>query len=266
VSGGKTDLYSSPDVQPVVDYKDYRWAASNWKHLIKFQVPITIQNELQKRNMKVQTFESAAGPDINLDYYGIIIKQFPTVNNIQLDAKNLLKTIRLGMTGKSPLFIDPNKSTFLPLESVDDAKWNSSDPTGAVVFIDTPYPKDAAVVVSKATDEFWIFSTITIPTNSGTQVHPVSGHRLWRIDENPTGDFTLLIQGADRSSRFAESQVPVREKITFSIAHELWVDHQQCIVSWINKMGGVAKAQEPISDRYKWYAIQGQIYGKSREL
>jgi hypothetical protein len=237
--------------------------AYGWRELIQFQVPQAIQSDLRNRNMRVQLFEEAIGAQINLDYFPVLIRKFPSVNGTQLNAEGLIREIRLGMTGESPLFVDPYYSTFQPYEAVDTAKWESNDPTGTVVFIDILGPDNAAVVISRATDQFWIFSTIWTP-RSGQ--HPVTGHRLFGIQENGTGDFVVFTKGADLSSGFLESQAGVRELATFEAGERLWLSFQQRIVAWVKTHDGEAVAQQPHSQRYDWMMVRALLSRQSNEL
>ena len=230
----------------------------DWKDLIRFRVPAAIQDALKARDMRVQRYEEAFGAEINLDYFPVEITRLPSISGRQLSPAELLKTIRLGMAGKNPIFINPAKSVFEPYASQDEQRWKSNDPIGAAIFIDIPGPDNAAVVLSAGNASRWIFTTITAdeprPGKTGPPgQHPVTGNREWGISQQASGGYVFYTRGADRASGFSESQVT---GYTYGKGDELWFSLQELVAAWIKSHDGQAKVLPKEGGHYRWYLVR----------
>jgi hypothetical protein len=254
VVGGEPSPGVSGDLvqQAGVNIEDAR----EWEDLIRFRPPDAILKELAQRGMRWQNYESAMGPDINLDRYPVLIRRMPRQSGKELSAEELLRQIRLGMSGLNPVFVDPDLSTFVPYEESDATRWAAVDPLGSVIYINIKGPDDAAVVTSAASTRHWRFSTIE--TKKSGQ-HPVTGNREWRIDRLQGGEHIFMTRGADRTSGFFESQILVGRGMAWAGGHALWISLQQRLTAWINAHDGVAELQEPHHNAYRWILVRALL-------
>jgi hypothetical protein len=232
---------------------------NEWKNLVQFRVPSTIASALQTRSMRVQRYAEALGADINLDYFPVFIRKLPSTNERQLTPSQLLTTIRMGMAGEDPQFINKKKSTFVPYAARDAVLWNSANPLGAVLYINIPGPDDAAVVLSAIDQQRWIFTTIRAdeprPGTKPPGQHPVTGNREFGI--RPQGDgYVFYTRGADISSGFLESQVT---GFTYGKGDELWRSLQERVATWIRSNGGDATVQAKQGGVYRLYIVRGRL-------
>jgi hypothetical protein len=235
--------------------------AYDWEYLLRFRVPASIQGALQARNMRVQRYAEAKGAKINLDYFPVEITKLPSINGKQLSPAQLLKTIRLGMAGEDPIFIDPETSVFVPYAKQDAPKWHSDDPVGAVIFIDIPGPDNAAVVLSATSPSRWIFTTITANEARPGQTsepgqHPVTGNREWGISQQASGSYIFYTRGADLASGFGESQVP---GFTYGKGDELWYSLQQRVAAWITSHDGQAAVRPKQGGDHRWAYVRALL-------
>jgi hypothetical protein len=228
----------------------------DWEDLLRFRPPQQIVSALSARNMRVQVFEEATGPDVNLDYYPILVTKLPSVNGQQLTGEQLMRTIRMGIAGQNPIFLDGSLSTFEPYDADDNTKWTSANPLGSVLFIDVAGPDNAAVVMTAFQDESWRFSTATTPR---TGQHPVTGNREFAFVETTPGSYKYYTRGADRSSGYLESQAAVDESLTYAKGDQLWRSFQQRVAAWVAAHDGVAKVQARHSQRYRWAYVRSVL-------
>ncbi|RVX40773.1 hypothetical protein EDD27_3198 [Nonomuraea polychroma] len=229
-----------------------------WESLLRFRVPATIQDALRPRDIHVQVFSEALGP-ISLDYLPVHITKLPTVGSKQLTPAELLRTVRLGMTGPSPIFVNPSYSTFEPYAARDKTKWESSDPAGSVIFINIPGFDNASVVLSAINQEQWIFSTVYANEDrpgGKPQQHPVSGNRQFGIKPTESGSWIFYTRGADRTSGFLES---IGSGITFNLADMLWFSLQERVEAWVRAHGGAAQALPKEGGRYRWARVRDTL-------
>jgi hypothetical protein len=150
-----------------------------WKDLITFKVSDSIIKDLATRNIKVQNIEDAIG-DLNIDLYQIQIDKFPKLPGASAPATPE-EFLYFAGTNLNTL-VDTKISTFYPLDaSLDDVKWKSHSPIGAVIRIDIPIFRaptsgdnilgpwtgksigdNAAVVCSESDGTHWRLSTLSI--------------------------------------------------------------------------------------------------------
>lgn len=221
--------------------------AKDWTDLICFQPPAAVLDALRPRDMSWQRLDLALGRLINLDNYQVRIQRMPVINGVRLDARGLVREYRRGLTGKNPLLVDGKAATFEPYESADGPRWLSDNPVGAVVYITIPWD-DGAVVVSRADELSWTFSTVRTDRSGG---HPISGNRQFGVRRS--GDeHVLYARGADRPSGLHTSTL---SGTTFAGGERLWLSLQQRVAAWINSHDGQATVGLADSERYSWVMV-----------
>lgn len=240
---------------------------SAWKGIASFRPSTAIQQGVQARGdtQTVHRIEDASGR-INLDYFPITISKLPIVSGQRLTAPELLKHIRLNLNS----FVDTSVSTFEPFHNVDEQKWQSSSPSGALILINiklTPVITDFALVVtSMESQNEWRFSTVrggsgftAVNDRDNPGAHPVSGNRAfgYYVSENEWKFYTI---GADRATRSMDEfwGIPTAREIGFQQAEKLWKSFQTKVVDFVNAHEGQAKVDtvNSKSERFDWNQIQ----------
>lgn len=193
-----------------------------------------------------QPIENAAGEDINIDYYSVIVDKLPR----GLTAEQLLRHIRLNLNQ----FGDTTMGEFEPYSQSDAKIWNSSNPVGAVVSIDLALPDNASVVVSEANHYSWIFSAVA---TEGDGKHPISGNRRfgyfrWK------GKYVFFTRGADRATTGLHQLAT--HVGSFKAGERLWQEFQEQIAAYVNKQGGRAKVGRMVSHRCAWEPIRRKYH------
>jgi Papain-like cysteine protease AvrRpt2 len=240
--GSNTDLTPLPDT-------------TAWTSLKRFIVPAAIQTEIQSRGFVVQNlFDASMFSSFNFDYYSVVIDTMPRNGRrgrSLFTAESLLEYIRNNLNR----FYDPGWATwvtdmFQPYEAgIDDTKWNSRNPLGAVLFLDIWGPDNGAVVCSEKTANHWRFSTVRVTDNSARSYwgspggHPVSGHREFGF-VSESGKVILYTRGLDRMTGNLES---LGAGFGFRQQRLLWETFQDKVVGFVNNNGGVASIATPIN-------------------
>ena len=220
---------------------------SLWLDLINFIAPASVISALKARNIKVQSVYDAMG-DLNVDFYAVRIRKMPSQGGNLMNQEQLLTHIRTNFND----FVDSGNSSFSPLEPIDEPKWLSSDPIGAVLKIDIFGPDNAAVVASEYSTNHWRFSTVETPF-AQTSSHPVSGTREWGIRPSG-GNYMFYTRGADRATKILETIFG--ELATFPEADQLWRSLQTKVADFINRNQGEADILSPYSQRHSWGAVR----------
>lgn len=245
---------------------------SAWRELLSFRPPEAIQREVHSKgeSWTVHRVEDGNG-DVNLDYYPIIVEKLPVIDGKKIRAEVVLEYIRRNLNS----MVDNSRSIFAPFKLDDQQKWNSNKPLGSVLQIDievlvplgfTDIPLGvtdlAMVVVSKRTSSEWVFSTVrggsgwwAINDTDTPGAHPVSGNRAFGFREETNGTYTFYTMGADRATRGMDR---IASPVGFQMADRLWRSHQQAVVEFINRYGGVARVDydNTISRRHNWDEIK----------
>jgi hypothetical protein len=199
--------------------------------------------------MEIQRIENGSG-NVNLDLYPVHITNLPEIpgsGGQRFDAPGLLEHIRLHLND----FVSSFWAEFKPYAAgLDDVRWMSPSPLGAVYKIDIAGFDDAAVVGSLVESTRWRFSTIWTPENGE---HPVSGHREVGFTARQSGDLIFHSRGADRSTSFLET---VGSPITFLAQDRLWKSFQERLVHFIKTNHGAAEATESFAKPFNWNLLQ----------
>jgi hypothetical protein len=256
---------------------------SAWRDLLSFRPSEDIQRQIHSKgeSWTVHRVEDGEG-DVNLDYYPIVVEKLPVINGKEVRAEVVLEYIRRNLNS----LVDNSRSAFAPFKLDDQQKWNSNKPQGAVLQIDieillplgiTDVPIGltdlAMVVVSQRTSSEWVFSTVrggsgwwAINDTDRPGAHPVSGNRAFGFRAEADGTYTFYTMGADRATRGMDS---LASPIGFQMADRLWRSHQQAVVEFINRYGGVARVDydNTISQRHDWDEVKNDpsIYDPSNQ-
>ncbi len=254
-----------------------------WQALISLQIPTSVKNKittLDNQSMltdyKIQYLEHASGAAINLDYFPVTINSLP-INptiGIQFTPTEFLNYVRLNINS----FIDTSLSNFSPTTlntGYNEAQiWNSTNPLGALIHIDIPFPAgDGSVVCSESNNNHWIFTTIEVPwkpTNSNADgIHPVSGNREFGLTQNPNGTYTFYTRGVDRMTDGIESIIGQNGNILLGSPFDnpdlLWNSLKTKIFNFVQNNNGSA---QPLSSspnviwRPDWYKVRQVLRGE----
>jgi hypothetical protein len=235
---------------------------SAWSDLISFRPPEAIQEAAKKKTdwgvaSCVQAIERGKGP-INIDYYPVKITKMPTIAGALATPEILLRHIRLHLNE----MVNKSLAEFEPFDAIEQTKWNSTNPLGAIIHIDMAPgsvpsgPDDGSVVTSSVTPRSWTFSTIWISSDQG---HPVSGSRMLGYTDNGDGTYTFYTRGADRLTSALDDSM---QKTIFAVQHELWMSFQNGVATYVNAcaQGGTAMIEQPVSERYDWPYTQSKYW------
>jgi hypothetical protein len=257
---------------------------SVWKDLCSFRPPVALQDDLFKRFDVVywalrktdpdadptwgyyHAIEDAAGDNLNLDRYQIWVERLPNhpVTKAAFTPESLLTYFRTNINS----FLDTSVSAFYPYAphreppgTVDETKWLSSSPLGAVMTIEidiTGGTEFASVVCTLIEPRRWIFSTMKTP---GDFNHPVSGNRefgFYRGRYKGKDGWAFQTRGADRVT---PSLIP--EGPTFEGADRLWRSLQAKFKEFVDREGGVAEIIDPFSQRFPWDDVSAALFSPS---
>jgi hypothetical protein len=245
---------------------------SAWRDLLSFRPSEDIQRQVHSKgeSWTVHRVEDGSG-DVNLDYYPISVEKLPMINGKEVRAEVVLEYIRRNLNS----LVDNSRSAFAPFKLDDQQKWNSNKPQGSILQIDielllplglTDVPIGvtdlAMVVVSQRTSSEWVFSTVrggsgwwAINDTDTPGAHPVSGNRAFGFRKESNGTYTFYTMGADRATRGMDR---LASPVGFRMADRLWRSHQQAVVEFINRYGGVARVDydNTISQRHNWEDVK----------
>lgn len=259
---------------------------TDWKDLCSFRPPLVIQGALLNRFDPVyfalrltdpdadpltgyfHAIEDAVG-DINLDRYMVWVDDLPENpgGGGKFSAEEFLTYWRTHIND----FVDTSISAFFPYAprrdptgNVDEVKWNSSSPLGAVITIELPIlgpDESGSVVCTLIEPNRWRFSTWKTP---GDNNHPVSGNRefgFYRGRYKGRRGFVFQTRGADRITAFGSLLPDDVFNVVFGGADSLWRSLQQGLATFINSHGGTAEVISPAySSRYGWTLLKPFIF------
>ena len=225
--------------------------------------PLTNPSYVLNNNWWLQAITNAEGIAINLDNFSVFMDALPIVNGKRMTINEFTEHIRLNMN----LHVDTKFSSFEPHPStgVDEAaKWQSSNPLGAVIAIGIPIDQ-CSVIVSEYAPGYessgWTFSTIHDPLNGD---HPVSGTRVFGCYET-AGGYVFYTQGADRLTNYGQALIGLVTKaaagkeLQFTQADQLWKSLQTKVAAFVNSHGAHATINPPITNRPKWSDVKQAI-------
>ena len=233
---------------------------SAWSDLISFRPPEAIQNVVKTKidwgvESCVHAVERGKGP-INIDYYPVKITKMPTIAGVLATPEIFLRHIRLHLNK----MVDTNLAEFTPFDPIEETKWISATPLGAIIHIDMApgggNPDDGSVVTSSVTPRSWTFSTIWISSDQG---HPVSGNRMFGYTDNGDGTYTFYTRGADRPTSNLDVDM---QEIIFASTHRLWQSFQTGVATYVNALeqDGTAVIEQSVSERYDWPTTQSKYW------
>lgn len=239
----------------------------DWFDLAKDKASLLIKNKIENlpstffNFFAIQTLNGAKGTIANMDYFAVKVSSLPKKpnSNIRFTADEFLDYIRRNMN----TLVDG--STFEPYCEISSLcpqetnLWNSSDPTGALVYIDIP-GDDGAVICSEFQNDYWRFKTLNAP---GAGNHPVSGTREFGYEQNSDGSYNFYVRGVDRfDNNLVENAAYIRGGGNpFFGADNLWRSFQIGLEAYVNIHDGVAIKQKPQFKRPDWILLQEVLEG-----
>jgi len=233
---------------------------SDWKDLISFRPLHSVQSAMIVASHKLQPLEKGYG-DVNLDYYPVEIRKFPTVNGKVLKPGDFLSYFRLNINN----FVESGSADFKPYDPASGKLWKSQKPIDSVISIKLlqlfgKSVEKGSVVVSDSSSDYWIFSTVRTSKDGW---HPVSGNRQFGIEKGKgSKNYVFYTKGADRVTTFVDQTGQSLFSAVFSSADKLWVSMQKKIADYINANGGDAVVSTKTSNRYKWDSVKKSPYFK----
>ena len=254
-------------VFPSVNHGALGQELSAWKEILSFRPPTSIQKSVQARGKTWTVHRLGDGSgDVNLDYYPVRVKKLPKIDGVKVSAPELLTYFRTNINK----FVDNDLTTFEPYKNQDQKLWDSSDPSGAMLFLNIklmPGVSDMALVVcSQDSSNEFIFSTVrggsgykAINNRNNPGAHPVSGNRGFGFYKNED-EYTFYTIGADRATRAMDEfwGIPKAKEIGFKMGDKLWKSYQRKLASFVNSNEGIAivATETTSSKRYKWESIK----------
>jgi hypothetical protein len=167
---------------------------------------------------------------INLDYFAVSIQKR------DLSPEQVMGDFRRNLN--SILFEGTNQRVY-PLDEYNRRIWESDNPVGAIMIfefarIGPRVLEKGAVMVTCATNQDFIFSTIRLPVFS-VLFHPVSGNRAFGVFDGGHGRLQIYVKAADRNYRLENNELdrPLYEleKIVFEWVFrsgaDVWSNMQQ---------------------------------------
>jgi hypothetical protein len=246
-----------------------------WQALAQNSASPAIKNKINQLDQNagwfndwaIQTLNGANGTIVNMDYFSVNVSTLPTnpATGSAYTPEAFLDYFRRNINN----FVDG--STFSPycetpaLCTQETTLWNSSDPTGAILYIDIPLD-DGVVVCSEYTTSYWYFMTLEAP---GAGNHPVSGTRQFGFESNGSGGYNFFVRGVDRfdsntmeNSAYMSSILndPLKPDPFFG-ADALWESFQTRLSNFINLNGGSSFKTEPTKYRTDWEDVNDVING-----
>ena len=208
---------------------------------------------------RVQDINNAYSSIVNMDYFSVKVNTLPKVNGVQLTADQLMHYIRVNIDS----FINTDKANFTPYKygnTDDEALWNSSSPTGAMLSIAIPGDY-GSVITSFSTNNKWTFTTVHDHLNGN---HPVSGNRDFGYVTNTDGTYTFYTKGVDRLTTWytdlAQKQ-PIEMLKPLYNADLLWQSFQTGIFNFLDDHEGNSTIQVPVTLRPDWQHVKDVIDG-----
>jgi hypothetical protein len=180
-----------------------------WADLERMAVPASLNSAIRD----VQTL-SAAGGDINTDYYSIRIDtagQTPEQLMAELPA-NFGAIVFANATGQA----------FGPYDAGNGLKWNSPTPTGSLMsfVLETTFTFEerGSVVTSCISPTDWVFTTVTTAKDG---LHPVSGNRAFGVVRGGNDSLVIFTKGVDRVVDYYPYKLA--RETAFGKGHAVWM-------------------------------------------
>jgi hypothetical protein len=160
----------------------------NWNELEGFSADASLNPLIQQ----VETIAGMGYGKLNIDFYAA------TVDAQSDSASSLFQNIYSNLNS---IIFDGSSYNVAPYNDANEAKWNSTDPKGAVMtftLAEIPHVmplERGSVVLSCITDTDFIFSTVVTEKDG---LHPVAGNRAFAVRDNGDGSLLVYTKAADR--------------------------------------------------------------------
>tara|TARA_B110000503_G_scaffold128217_1_gene198882 strand:- start:501 stop:2321 length:1821 start_codon:yes stop_codon:yes gene_type:complete len=239
----------------------------HWLALAQHTAPSSVIDKINGlpsgtfNDFEIQSLSDANGTMVNLDYFPVKITTLPNNPNtgLQFTADEFLDYFRRNINDFT------TGSTFEPycenssICTQETTLWDSSDPTGALIYIDIPFD-DGVVICSEYSNDYWYFMTMNAPYAGN---HPVSGARQFGYELNPDGSYNFFVRGVDRfDSNIAENVAYMLSGgDAFLGADALWESFQEKLNIFVNDNGGNSTELSPVINRPDWDKVQDVLLG-----
>jgi len=256
-----------------------------WSDLASFAIPNSCQNRIDGLGWENQDILAGNSKTGNLDRHSVSITQLPDLNGDGIRSKQeLYDFIRLnfpvfangGTTVELNSFPDYSVVWDLNFFQTDYVLWASPNPVTTVMNIDVSpesvtdfwgITDDATVICSSFDNECcWVFSTVTTGqfTFPYDGSHPVSGNRQFGI-ETLADEYQFYTKAADRGKLSSLLKPGAwmtgndMSKIFYAITDATWNNLTQKVASFINRRGGIAVQNTPITIRPNWNEVMNPL-------
>jgi hypothetical protein len=257
-----------------IQSEDVRWWIRT-ADLISFRPPQSLLDDLAARGLAWQRIEDASGDFLNLDLYTLHISRLPNnpATGSQFTPADFFDYVRKNFSSLLIQYPALPGPSLVPYEQVDDTKWQSNNPLGAVMkfridprpFAEKypPFPLSgltvpeyglvmcAEFVTSQATDD-WHWNFVTVKGTGAVGYHPVSGTRQFGLRQAGQ-DLIFYIRAADRATTLLEAAVG---EAVFSGAEAYWNGFFANLLAFVKSNNGDAALWPPYSRRHDWKTVR----------
>ena len=245
-----------------------------WVGLIEHTPPQEVINKLKdldddytsilSGDWDIQYIEDASGSVVNMDYFPVTIAQLPNdpTTGETFTPEGFFNYVRTNLND----FFEGDDTTFGPYNTKEASIWNSDEYLGAIMRFDIyigPMTQDGSVICSSQNTQSWTFTTIESPLDWS---HPVSGNRMFGLDQNSDGSYTFYTRGVDRVAEGVDDfmgNLPLTTS-AFEGGDALWGKLQENLEVFINDPlnGGTAQIQTPQIERPDWDIVRAVLNGE----
>jgi hypothetical protein len=244
----------------------------HWQNLAQHVAPEIVQAKIDSlpegtfNDFEIQSLANAGGTVVNLDYFGVKVDLLPNRPGVfppeRFTPSEFLDYFRRNINdfADGSTFGPYCQNISLPICDQETELWNSTNPLGAIVYINIPID-DGVVVCSRYSESSWNFMTMNAPFAGN---HPVSGTRQFGYEINDDGTFNFFVRGVDRfgSNLIENIAYATTGGNPFGGADDLWASFQDKINEYVNNHGGTASVITPTKNRADWDEIQQVLNGE----
>ena len=258
------ELYDLVENNPDALIEDCTSTYDEWSDLASFVPSGQALSRITNSNgtWDIQFLDDASGTRINLDRFGVRVKELPFKNGsngLRMSPKEMFDYFRKNISDFAPKF-KPYSNPY------DTNLWASDNPLGAVMEIEMFSPGgfdlvDGDVLTSQYDDCCWIFTTLTgSPVFYGSGFHPVSGNRQFGFNYQ-NGVFEIYTKGADRATKWFHGLQEGELAYGKGKGKEFWNLMQKNLQEYILQKGGQMDVNPKTEEVHnpKWDAVRSLL-------
>jgi hypothetical protein len=208
-----------------------------WQDLLSCRPSPELQRAVGERGLSVARIEDASGP-LAADRFAVHVRRLP--DGLARSRVDLLGWMRLHL---HELF--PRDLCRIAAESeVDEARWRSGSPLGAVLRVDL-IEEGRFLCVEHDRRHFRLVALRT----------PVPGDvfgasvREWGVTGHPAGGFEVYTRGVGRAGGWVYGKLP---RPAHAVGETLWRCFQEGVARLVKEAGGDAEILAPLGQRVSW--------------